>query len=548
MKPPIMEYSKSGVDDSFSFKPLRPVQTSKTAPCQLNCPIGTSIRDWIAPIAQHEQLGLTTEAAYELAWNRIVDNNPFPAVMGRICPHPCESQCNRGDKDGSVAVSALERFLGDWALDQGLKLSHLHDNQNQESVGVVGAGPAGLSYAYQMARRGYEVDVYDWHPHAGGMLRYGVPEYRLPHVILDAEIQRITDLGVRLHTGVRIGSDVSLADIRERHPILFLGLGAQHGIPLNIPGENGPSVWVGTDFLARYNDGHALLPGQHLVVIGGGNTAIDVARTGRRSGADVTVLYRRELHEMPAIASEIQHAVEEGVRFKPLVTPSAVRRDEHGALLGLTVQRMRPGKVDDGGRHRPEPIPGDTYQLDSSSVVVAVSQDTDWAGLEEIRANAQIPDRKALDYHLTFGGDVLHLGIASQAIAHGKQAAEQACGEHYDELADAKLPDVKVDHYLPADRIAGHEAPAETRLRSPKLEVSDTITEDQFLAEVSRCLSCGSCLGCSQCWMYCNAGALTPRSDPGPGLYFDFDADICEGCGKCVELCPSGFLSYEPVC
>jgi Pyruvate/2-oxoacid:ferredoxin oxidoreductase delta subunit len=224
-----------------------------------------------------------------------------------------------------------------------------------------------------------------------------------------------------------------------------------------------------------------------------------------------------------------------------------VRRDEHGALLGLTVQRMRPGKVDEAGRHRPEPIPGDTYELDASSVVVAISQDTDWAGLEGIKAEAQSPGRETVLNRLAFGGDVLHLGIASQAIAQGRQAAEQACSGWHDDPDTTRLPDVKVDHYLRADRVAEHEVLARTRLRNPNLESSETITEDELLTEVSRCLSCGSCLGCSQCWMYCNAGAFTPRSDPEPGLYYDFNADICEGCGKCVELCPCGFLGYEPV-
>jgi NADPH-dependent glutamate synthase beta subunit-like oxidoreductase/Pyruvate/2-oxoacid:ferredoxin oxidoreductase delta subunit len=530
----------------FVFKPVRPVQSEGQAPCQLNCPCSTNIRDWIAPIAQREHTGASLREAYEEAWTRIVDHNPFPAVMGRICPHPCESGCNRIGKDGNVSVSALERFLGDWALEQKLRLPRLDRESRDESVAVVGAGPAGLSYAYQMARRGYRVKVFDWHPEAGGMLRYGVPKYRLPRSVLDAEIARITELGVELCLGVRIGTDLSLEELKADHQLLFLGLGTQQGRLMNIPGENGASVWVGTDFLERYNEGHALSLGEHLVVIGGGNTAIDVARTGRRSGARVTVLYRRQLEEMPAIDSEIRHAREEGVDFEDLATPLEISRDASGALRGLTVQRLHPGKQDDDGRHVPQAIPGDTYYLDASAVVIAISQVTDWTGLEDAESMAGAETTRQPDSRLTLGGDVLRLGIASQAIAEGRKCAEQARGEPPNSLlADKTLPTVKVDHYAGADSVNLTEALPDERLLSPDLETSHTISENEFLAEVQRCLSCGSCLGCYQCWMYCNAGSFTPLEQGGPGQYFSFDSDLCEGCGKCIELCPCGYLSPE---
>jgi NADPH-dependent glutamate synthase beta subunit-like oxidoreductase/Pyruvate/2-oxoacid:ferredoxin oxidoreductase delta subunit len=527
-------------ESGFVFKPLRPVQAEGQAPCQLNCPCGSDIRDWIAPIAQREHTGASLREAYQEAWTKIVEHNPFPAVMGRICPHPCESDCNRTDKDGAVSVSTLERFLGDWALRENLPLPRLHHGPRDESAAVIGAGPAGLSYAYQLARRGYRVRVFDWHPEAGGMLRYGVPDYRLPKDVLDAEIARITDLGVELCMGVRIGRDLSIEELRSEHELLFLGLGAQQGRLMNIPGENGPSVWVGTDFLARYNEGHGLSPGEHLVVVGGGNTAIDVARTVRRSGGRVTVLYRRELEEMPAIASEVRHAREEGVRFEALTAPAEICRAPSGALQGLTVQRLRPGSLDADGRHVPQPVPGDTFRLDASAVVVAISQVADWTGL------GSAADAQTADDHVTLGGDVQRLGIASQAIAEGRQCAEKALGLPVSNpQPDKAPPPVKADHYPGADRVALHEAAPGERLRRPGLEVSQTISEDEFLAEVQRCLSCGSCLGCYQCWMYCNAGSFTPLEQAGPGQYFSFDSDVCEGCGKCIELCPCGYLRPE---
>ena len=536
---------------NFRFRPLRPAPTAKISPCQTNCPCGTNVRDWIAPIAQRESTGLSVDASYEIAWQRIVDNNPFPATMGRICPHPCEDQCSRIDKDGAVAVSALERFLGDWALQRGLSLPKLNYRSREGSVGVIGAGPAGLSYAYQMARRGYRVSVYDWHPHAGGMLRYGVPDYRLPHAVLDAEIARICDLDVELITGTRIGRDLLLTDIQRRHDILFLGLGAQQGRPLNLPGENGPGVWVGTDFLARYNQGDPVLQGGQLLVIGGGNTALDVARVGRRLGAEVRILYHRERADMPAITSETRQALLEGVEIDFQVAPIELLRNEDGALYGLKLQRMRTGSVDASGRPRPVPIPGQFYTLAADAVVVAISQQADWHGLEALRPqeSTQAMDTRSQQM-IGLGGDVLSLGIASHAIAQGKLAAERACGEFspvqkWPAESAPDLPHTRPGHYPEAERWNPDERSVEYRLHFTNSEISQTIDENTFLKEVGRCMSCGSCIGCQLCWMYCNAGGITPLENPSPGEYFSFDLTVCEGCGKCVELCPCGFLTLE---
>jgi len=548
-EPPPQDEGQASVD--FTFRPLRPAPTVKTSPCQTNCPCGTNVRDWIALVAQRESNGLSTDTAYEMAWQRIVENNPFPATMGRICPHPCEDQCSRVDKDGAVAVRELERFLGDWALQQGLSLPRLNYRSRKESVGVIGAGPAGLSYAYQMARRGYRVSVYDWHSHAGGMLRYGVPDYRLPRAVLDAEIARISDLGVELITGTRIGRDLSLTDIQQRHDLLFLGLGAQQGRLLNLPGENGPGVWVGADFLAQYNEGDPVIQGGKLLVIGGGNTAMDVARVSRRSGAEVRILYHRELADMPAISSEIRQAQEEGIEFDCQVAPAELLRNEEGALYGLRLQRMRAGSLDASGRQRPVPIPGKFYTLTADAVVVAVSQQADWRGLETLQP---LDSKQEMDtgskQSVGYGGDVLSLGIASHAIAQGKLAAERACGElslvqKWPEESDPDLPHIRPGYFPEAERQNSEERSVEYRLRFADSEISETIDETTFLEEARRCMSCGSCLGCQLCWMYCNAGGFTPLEDPFPGKYFSFDPTVCEGCGKCVELCPSGFLTLE---
>ena len=545
MKADTSDSHPSPTAEEFLFRPLRPEQASKVAPCQDNCPCGTSIRDWIAPIAQRTHLGLSKRDAYTQAWELIVDNNPFPAVMGRICPHPCETQCTRSDRDSAVAVSSLERYLGDWALDHGLKLPRLEPTEDPLSFGVIGAGPAGLSYAYQVARRGHAVCVYDWHPEAGGMLRYGVPEYRLPRSVLDAEIQRIVELGVEVYADIRIGTDLTLTELRERDEHLFFGLVAQQALMLHVPGERGPGVWTCTDFLDRYNTGRPLSAGDHLAVVGGGNTAIDVARVGRRCGAQVTVLYRRTLQEMPAIEAEIKEAVDEGVEFMDLATPVEVLRTQSGELRGLVVQRMRPGALEGDGRHVPEPIPGRTFELPATSVIVAVSQEADLRGLEDIAPHPGASNGvESAENRVSFGGDVLHLGIASAAIAEGKRAALQACNPvELADPADHRKPLVKSERSALSDRVEDQETDPGLRLHNPGLEVRATISDAEFLKEVERCLSCGWCLGCYHCWMYCNAGSFTPVEDPSPGNYFVFDSDICEGCGKCIELCPCDFLS-----
>jgi formate dehydrogenase major subunit len=356
---------------------------------------------------------------------------------------------------------------------------------------------------------------------------------------------------VTLNTGTRIGHDLSLKEIQGRHDLLFLGLGAQQGRPLNLPGENGPGVWVGTDFLARYNEGDPIFNGLRLLVVGGGNTALDVARAGRRLGAEVRILYHRERADMPAICSEIREALEEGVEIDCQLAPVEILRSKEGALSGLKLQRTHVGFVDSSGRKKPVPVPGEFLTMKADGVVIAVSQQADWHGLGALQPDtskeqAEAPGRPTVE----LGGDVLSLGIASHAIAQGKIAAERACGEfnpvqlwpEYQSDSSLKL---RPGHYTGAERHDSQESPVEYRLRFGKSEVSRTIDEADFLEEVSRCMSCGSCLGCNLCWMYCNAGSIKPAENPSPGNYFMFDPAVCEGCGKCIELCPCGFLSLE---
>jgi NADPH-dependent glutamate synthase beta subunit-like oxidoreductase len=534
---------------------VQPEQQRKAPPCGAACASGADVRGWIALIAQREKLGLSDADAYTRAWNLVAAVNPFPATLGRICPHPCEAGCNRRDKDGAVSINAMERFLGDWGLNRELALPLAESDKRGESVGVIGAGPAGLSFAYQMARRGYRVTVYEKQERPGGMLYFGIPQYRLPEAVLEAEIGRILDLGVDLRLNTAIGRDITVQQLRDLHDAVFLGIGAGGGLNLGIPGEDGTGVWTGTDYLSQLNRGNAPELGAHVVVVGGGNTAMDAARAARRTGAQVTVLYRRTRKEMPAIETEIDDALAEGVEIAYLAAPVAIGR-ESGRVQSVRVQKMELGEPDNSGRRKPVPVSGSEYDIAASAMVAAVSQEPDWEGLHELR-NGKIwihaGSNGAVEHGLWAGGDALGLGIAGLAIAQGRQAAE-AVHAQWRELstqsmsnsAVAATASAKPDYYPAMPRSNSPYRIVTARLAQPDMEVQQTMSERAFLDEVSRCFSCGSCFGCEQCYMFCNAGGFSKLQQVAPGQYFSLSLDCCESCGKCIEMCPCGYLSPRP--
>jgi NADPH-dependent glutamate synthase beta subunit-like oxidoreductase/Pyruvate/2-oxoacid:ferredoxin oxidoreductase delta subunit len=526
-------------------------QQEKTPPCQAQCPNSGDIRGWLGIIAQRDKLGLSLEQAYDRAWERLVQLNPFPATIGRICPHPCESRCSRDAKDGAVSINAMERFLGDWGISRKLALPELEATQRPESVGVIGSGPASLSFAYQMARRGYEVTVYERRDLPGGMLRHAIPDYRLPRDVLDAEIQRVFDLRVSLATGVEVGRDIMLEDLRQSHAILFLGMGAQSARKLGIAGEDGRGVQSGIEYLTRRKLGANTGIGQRVVVIGGGNTAIDAARSARRDGAEVTLLYRRSREEMPAEAHEVDDALAEGVRFEFLAAPSRILR-EGAAVTAVEVQRMRLEEADENGRRRPVPIPDDVYRLPADTVLVSVSQEPGWRGIggpQEQKWLHTAADGKLAD-DLWAGGDDRGPGIASRAIAQGRLAAEAAHAQLRGEAAPLGQPSrpavdprsVKPDYYQGLSRSGADRRPQDQWLAEPEVEIDRTLSSEQACQEAARCLSCGLCFGCQQCFMYCNAAGFTRLQQAEPGHYFAMALEACEGCGKCIEICPCGYL------
>ncbi len=531
---------------------LHAQQVEKLPPCQAQCPNSGDIRGWLGVIAQREKNGLALNQAYDRAWEMIADLNPLPATVARICPHPCEDLCSRGDKDGAVSINAMERFLGDWGLSRSLPLPRLDSEKYPESVGVIGSGPASLSFAYQMARRGYSVTVYEKHDVPGGMLRHAIPDYRLPREVLDAEVRRLLDFGITLRRNVVLGKDVELDELREKHSLIFLGLGAQAARRLGIPGEQGPGVISGIDYLRQRKQRTESLEGKRVLVIGGGNTAIDAARSAQRDGADVTVLYRRSEAEMPALGTELEDARAEGVGFRFLVSPTRIIRDGD-ALRSVQIQGMRLGEPDEQGRRRPLPIPGKLQDVAADMVIVAVAQAPDWHGLDAVDAAQRwlrTRDDGRLDKDIWAGGDDRGPSIASKAVAQGRLAAESAHAELRGEpLASAPPPRspiadgaVKTDYYANQQRSEIPRRPQQEWLSDPDAEINQTISYEQASEEAARCMSCGLCFDCQQCFMYCNGSGFTRIEETSPGNYFALSLESCEGCGKCIDLCPCGYL------
>lgn len=528
------------------ISPLRPRFVSKAPPCASGCPNGNEIRELLLILKEAKDYGLTREQAFERGWNRIVERNPFPAVTGRICPHPCEAACNRGAKDGAVAFHAIERMIGDFGIAHGMRPSRVVDQARAEEVAVIGAGPAGLSCAYQLVRRGYAVTVFEALSEPGGMLRYGIPSFRLPREVLDAEIGRILDLGAELKCNCAVGKDISLEQLRREYSTVFAGVGAQKGTTLNLAGEDAPNVLSGIGFLKRVNCGERIDVGDRVVVVGAGGTACDVARLSRRLGAEVTMVGL----EMTATQSEAEGAVEEGVRIEhPAVPLEMLRRN--GRAAGVCCVRMKPGPADSDGNSHPVPIVGSEFDLEADSVIVAVRQQPDFRGLETLpNGNGWIKidewGRTAVD-GVFAGGDSAGIGLATVAIAQGRLAAEAIDARFHGRRLEKPpaLPAVaseriRLDWYPAAPR---HEAQrisaAERELGT---EVEPGLTEAEALEEARRCMSCGMCMDCETCWMYCsnNCFVRLPK-----GEHCKIKLEICNGCKKCADACPSGYIEMN---
>ncbi|MCX7909543.1 MAG: NAD(P)-binding protein [Ignavibacteria bacterium] len=542
----------SGVETS----PLRPVHVPKLAPCRSGCPNGTKIREILLAISQTEDRGRTYDESYRLAFEILAERNPFPAVCGRVCPHPCEENCNRQYKDGSLNIHSIERFIGDYALEHKFPLPKLSEEKYPEKIAVVGAGPAGLSCAYQLARRGYKVTVFEAFSKPGGMLRYGIPKYRLPEHILDAEIKRIEDLGVEIICNTSVGKDIPYQEIREKYDAVFVGIGAHKGKNLGLPGEDAPNVFTGTEFLNMVNSGRTIEVGKKVLVVGGGDTAIDAARVSRRLGAEVTILYRRTRNEMPAIEEEIVGAEEEGVNIVFLVAPKELILDGE-KVKAVKCQKMQLGEPDESGRRRPVPIDGaeETYECDT--LIAAISQEPDFYGLEHLREGRdwiKVDEnfRSIKDPKVYSGGDDLELGLVTIAIYQGRMAAETIHstfrGIPIEKDPELSYPIVTKDrivfsYYTEKFRNEALRLPPEERLAELEKEITCTLTEEQVIEEARRCMSCGSCFDCGTCWSICQDQVI--HKPVQKFQTYTFKLELCKGCNKCAEACPCGYIEMK---
>jgi NADPH-dependent glutamate synthase beta subunit-like oxidoreductase len=514
----------------------RPIYVDLLPPCNHACPAGENIQAW---------LDLAQAGKYRQAWDVLVRDNPMPAVHGRVCYHPCENSCNRGQLDAPVSIHAVERFLGDLAAQEGWAFK-IDAPPSRKRVLVIGAGPSGLSAAYHLARLGHTVEIRDAGPLPGGMMHFGIPAYRLPRAELMGEIGRIEAMGVGIVTNHKV-TDVLGEQASGKFDAVFIAIGASIGKHVDIPARDAVRVLDAVSLLHNVTTGEAPRLGRRVVVYGGGNTAMDAARTAKRLGADeALIVYRRDRAHMPAHAFEADEAMEEGIKIKWLSTIKEVVGPE------LTVEAM---ELDADGRPHPT---GQLEKLTTDAIVLALGQETDSRFLR------QIPGIEfAADGAVRVGRDMMtgHAGIfaggdmvpgeqsVTISVGHGKRAARHI---------DAWL---RATRYEPAPKhpLVGFDAlhlpvysdaeprPQKTLALAERArgfgEVVAGLTEKETRYEAQRCLSCGNCFECDNCYAACPEGAIVKL---GPGRRYRYDYAKCTGCAVCFEQCPCHAIEMIP--
>lgn len=518
-----------------SWRTSKPVYLDRLPPCNAGCPAGENIQGWLF----HAESG-----DYEKAWRVLTLDNPFPAIMGRVCYHPCESACNRGQLDSAVGINSVERFLGDEAIRCGWKFDAPAACSGKKVL-VVGAGPSGLSAAYHLARLGHSVEIHEAGPLSGGMMRFGIPKYRLPRDVLDAEVQRILDLGVTLKL------DTKVANIEDsmqagNFDAAFLAVGAHIGKRAAIPAGDAARIVDAVSVLRSMEGEDQPMLGRRVVVYGGGNTAIDVARTAKRLGAtEAVIVYRRTREKMPAHDFEVEEALQEGIMIKWLSTI------KHAGEHNLTLEKM---KLDDKGFPQPT---GEFETMGADSLVLALGQDVDLSllegvsGLEIKDGVVQVGPNMMTGHQGIFaGGDMVPSErTVTVGVGHGKKAAR-----HIDAWLRGAVYEPAAKHEpVTFDMLnSWYYSDAPQTLR-PMLdvirrqtsfdEVQGGLDETNALFEARRCLSCGNCFECDNCYGVCPDNAVIKL---GPGKRFQFNYDYCKGCGMCVAECPCGAIKMVP--
>jgi NADPH-dependent glutamate synthase beta subunit-like oxidoreductase len=529
-----LDVGSSLANRTGSWRTSRPVYVDRLPPCNNACPAGENIQGWLF----HAESG-----DYEKAWRELVKNNPMPAIMGRVCYHPCESSCNRGQLDETVNIHVVERFLGDEAIKHGWKVELAAPSGKH--VLVIGAGPSGLSAAYHLRLLGHAVTILEAGPLTGGMMRFGIPKYRLPREVLDAEVKRIEDMGVAIRLNQKV--DDVLATMKEGgFDAAFLAVGAHLAKRAYIPAGDASKILDAVSVLRGMEGEDKPLLGRRVVVYGGGNTAIDVARTAKRLGAEESIIvYRRTREKMPAHDFEVEEALQEGIMMKWLSTI------KDAGETSFTVEKMA---LDEKGFPQPT---GEYETIEADSLVLALGQDVDLSLLENVPGLTTENDMVHVDcgmmtaYPGIFaGGDMVPSErTVTVAIGHGKKAARNidawlrgTAVEAAQKHEVATFDKLNTWYYTDAPKTVQPVLDI-IRRQSTFEEVLGGLDENNALLEARRCLSCGNCFECDNCYGVCPENAVIKL---GPGQRFRFNYDYCKGCNICVSECPCGAIKTEP--
>ena len=514
----------------------RPLYVDLLPPCNNACPAGENIQAWLA-LAQANK--------FQEAWETLILDNPLPAVHGRVCYHPCETHCNRRELDSAVTIHAVERFLGDLAVERGWKIP-VDAPPSGKRVLVVGAGPSGLSAAYHLTRLGHNIEIRDAGPLPGGMLHFGIPAYRLPRADLMKEIKHIEDMGVKIVLDHKV-EDVLAAMRDGNFDAAFIAIGAHVSKHVDIPARDAVKVLDAVSMLRDVGMGEAPLLGRRVVIYGGGNTAMDAARTARRLGAEeALIVYRRDRAHMPAHAFEADEALAEGVKIKWLTSIKAIDGGD------LSVETMR---IDDRGRAQPT---GQFETLQADAVVLALGQEADSGFLRKIPEIGFQPDGTVtvapnmMTGHpgIFAGGDMVPSErTVTVAVGHGKKAARHINawlrGANYERPAKHPIVDfamLNLAIYTDAEPSTQRELPLAERAGGFE-EVLTGLSEQETVHEAKRCLSCGTCFECDQCFAACPEQAIEQL---GRGRRYRFLYDRCTGCAVCFETCPCHAIEMIP--
>ncbi len=525
-----MSMNKTG-----NWRVLEPNYLTRQPPCTDNCPAGTDVRKFV---------NLVSNKKYKEAYEVIYNNNPFPSICGRVCPHFCQQNCNRNVLDEQLNIGGIERFIGDINEEYRFESVPL---KYDERIAVIGSGPAGLTAALRMRRMGYAVTVFESAPSAGGMMRTGIPEFRLPENILNNEIEKITEQGIE----IILNTKVSVDDVAEDFSAVVVAVGSHIGRQMNVSGEN-DSI-EGIEFLRdiKLNKNQSKITrGDRVAIFGGGNTAIDVARTVLRLGGTPTIYYRRTRHEMPAIAHEVEEALKEGVKIEFLKAPVQMKKSISG-LFQLTLVDMKLGKADNSGRKRPIVMEGTERTLEFNKVIKATGQTFDdfvfqnekiivkQGELEFVPGNIKIP--------IFCSGDMAWGGTVVEAIGSGNEVADEvnACLRNIKFQKKIINNDVvssdqiNYNYYLPIPSQPNRFKEI-INLYNDFSEVVKGLKEKEVVAESNRCLHCGDCFKCGNCFNYCPDAAISIDEENRMRI----DYDYCKGCGICVNECPSSAIRF----